>query len=58
MIQVLNIDPNNPEEDRILLAADALRQGYAYRRLFYWLNTALIHVGLFGDAHYCRFNSR
>ena len=27
MIQVLNIDPNNPEEDRIRLAADALRQG-------------------------------
>jgi fructosamine-3-kinase len=35
-----------------------LRPGYAYRRLFYWLNTALIHVGLFGDAHYCEFTAQ
>lgn len=33
----------------------ALRPGYAYRRLFYWLNTALIHVWIFGDAFYCEF---
>jgi fructosamine-3-kinase len=36
-------------------AESPLRPGYEYRRLFYWLNTALIHVGLFGDAHYCEF---
>jgi fructosamine-3-kinase len=32
-----------------------LRPGYARRRLFYWLFTALIHVWLFGDPHYCNF---
>jgi fructosamine-3-kinase len=30
-----------------------LRPGYETRRLFYWLNTCLIHVWLFGDRHYC-----
>lgn len=32
-----------------------LRPGYEYRRQFYWLNTALIHVWLFGDPFYCEF---
>ncbi len=29
-----------------------LRPGYELRRLFYWLNTYMVHVWLFGDAHY------
>ena len=29
-----------------------LRPGYAFRRLFYWLNTYMIHVWLFGDQGY------
>jgi len=29
-----------------------LREGYPVRRLYYWLNTLLLHVWLFGDAHY------
>lgn len=29
-----------------------LRSGYELRRLFYWLNTYMIHVWIFGDAHY------
>lgn len=28
------------------------RPGYALRRLFYWLNTYLVHVWIFGDQHY------
>jgi fructosamine-3-kinase len=36
-------------------AARPIRPGYARRRLFYWLHTALIHVWLFGDPHYCEF---
>lgn len=30
-----------------------VRPGYEYRRLFYWLNTMMIRVWLFGDRHYC-----
>ncbi|MBT3377299.1 MAG: phosphotransferase [Lentisphaerae bacterium] len=30
------------------------RPGYPLRRLYYWLNTMMIHVWLFGDGHYCR----
>ena len=29
-----------------------LRDGYELRRMFYWLNTYLIHVWLFGDENY------
>ena len=29
-----------------------LRPGYENRRLIYWLDTYMIHVWLFGDAHY------
>ena len=29
-----------------------LRPGYEYRRQFYWLQTALVHVGLFGDPFF------
>ncbi|MFC1717646.1 fructosamine kinase family protein [Candidatus Poribacteria bacterium] len=29
-----------------------LRPGYKFRRLFYWLNTYMIHAWLFPDAHY------
>lgn len=35
-------------------ARQPLRPGYDYRRLFYWLNTCLIHVWLFGDEFYCQ----
>jgi len=31
-----------------------IREGYELRRLVYWLNTMLIHVRTFGDAHYVR----
>lgn len=33
-------------------AASPERDGYRVRRLFYWLNTMLVHVGLFGDEEY------
>lgn len=29
------------------------RPGYKFRRLYYWLNTFMIHVWLFGDSSYC-----
>lgn len=35
-----------------------LRDGYERRRLFYWLRTALIHVGLFGDEFFCEYTAR
>lgn len=35
-----------------------LRPGYERRRLFYWLHTALVHVGLFGDEFFCEFTAR
>ena len=35
-----------------------LRPGYEQRRLFYWLHTALVHVGLFGDKFFCDFTAR
>ena len=35
-----------------------LRPGYETRRLFYWLQTHMIHVWLFGDAHYHRMTER
>ena len=34
------------------------RAGYETRRLFYWLHTALVHVGLFGDDVFCEFTAR
>ncbi len=30
----------------------SLHPGYEFRRLFYWLNTCLVHVGFFGDSYY------
>jgi fructosamine-3-kinase len=29
-----------------------LREGYEVRRLYYWLNTLLLHVWIFGEEHY------
>jgi fructosamine-3-kinase len=34
------------------------RPGYEVRRRFYWLNTYLIHVWLFGDRHYREMTAR
>ena len=39
-------------------ARQPLRPGYERRRLFYWLHTALVHVGLFGDAFFREFTAR
>ncbi len=39
-------------------AARPLRDGYPVRRLYYWLNTLLLHVWLFGDAHYIQRTER
>lgn len=36
----------------------APRPGYEQRRLFYWLYTALVHVGLFGDEFFREFTAR
>lgn len=36
----------------------ALRPGYERRRLVYWLHTALVHVGLFGDEFFCDYTAR
>ena len=38
-------------------ACRPLRPGYSQRRSFYWLHTALVHVSLFGDPHYCDFTA-
>jgi fructosamine-3-kinase len=35
-----------------------LRPGYERRRPFYWLLTALVHVGLFGDPFFCEYTAR
>ena len=35
-----------------------LREGYERRRRCYWLYTALIHVGLFGDEFFCDYTAR
>ena len=35
-----------------------LRDGYEQRRLFYWLRTALLHVGLFEDQFFREFTAR
>ena len=35
-----------------------LRRGYELRRLFYLLNTYMIHVWLFGDAHYRQMTAK
>ncbi len=34
------------------------RDGYEVRRLYYWLNTLLLHVHVFGDAAYVRQTGR
>lgn len=49
-----------PREAFFVAYADhqTLRPGYERRRLFYWLHTALVHVGLFGDEFFCHFTSR
>ena len=36
----------------VYTASHPLRPGYELRRLFYWLNTHMIHVWLFGDRSY------
>ena len=33
-------------------AGQRVRDGYEFRRLFYWLATYMLHVWLFGDEHY------
>ena len=38
----------------VYTAHTPLRPGFENRRLYYWLNTMMIHVWLFGDTHYCR----
>lgn len=38
----------------VYTAQTPMRPGYELRRLYYWLNTMMIHVWLFGDAAYCR----
>ena len=43
-----------PEFFRHYARISPLREGYERRRLLYWLNTMLIHVKVFGDAHYVR----
>ncbi|MBD3181820.1 phosphotransferase [Candidatus Poribacteria bacterium] len=43
---------------RIYTAKNPLRQGYPLRRLYYWLNTYMIHVWIFGDQHYRVMTSR
>jgi fructosamine-3-kinase len=35
-----------------------LRDGYGLRRLYYWLNTLLLHVWVFGDEGYVRRTER
>lgn len=35
-----------------------LRDGYERRRLVYWLNTMMVHVNVFGDAHYVHNTER
>lgn len=35
-----------------------LRLGYERRRPFYWLHTALVHVGLFGEAFFREYTAR
>lgn len=35
-----------------------LRDGYEDRRLFYWLHTALVHVGLFADEFFRHYTLR
>ncbi|MCX7799592.1 MAG: fructosamine kinase family protein [Fimbriimonadales bacterium] len=39
---------------RLYRAERPERDGYPVRRLCYWLNTMLLHVHAFGDAHYVR----
>ena len=36
------------------LVSVALFAGFGARRLAYWLNTMMLHVKVFGDAHYAR----
>ncbi len=43
-----------PTFAKVYTAGSGLRPGFEFRRLYYWLNTMMIHVWLFGDAHYCR----
>ena len=38
-------------------AQTPLRPGYEFRRMFYWLNTYMIHVWIFGDEHYRRMTA-
>jgi fructosamine-3-kinase len=40
------------------IAHRPLRPVYELRRLFYWLNTYMIHVWIFGDAHYHTMTAR
>lgn len=36
----------------VYTARNPLREGYPLRRAVYWLNTMIVHVDHFGDAHY------
>jgi fructosamine-3-kinase len=42
----------------VYTARSPLRPGYELRRLYYWLNTYMIHVWYFGDAHYREMTAR
>ena len=45
-------DTAGPTFFQTYFAHTPMRPGYAFRRLFYWLNTYMIHVWLFGDQKY------
>jgi len=51
-------DASRPALFAAYTAGRPLRPGYEQRRRFYWLHTALVHVGLFGDAFFCDYTIR
>jgi fructosamine-3-kinase len=51
-------DASRPALLAAYTAVRPMRPGYEHRRRFYWLHTALVHVGLFGDPFFCEFTAR
>jgi fructosamine-3-kinase len=51
-------DASRPALLAAYTARRPMRPGYEQRRRFYWLHTALVHVGLFGDPFFCEFTVR
>jgi fructosamine-3-kinase len=45
-------DTVGPTFFEIYTAQTPRRPGYAFRRLFHWLNTYMVHVWIFGDQGY------